>query len=45
MVTVEEVPMIGILAGLAYANASEWLIHKYALHGLGKRKGSVWAFH
>jgi len=37
--------MIGILAGLAYANASEWLIHKYALHGLGKRKGSVWAFH
>ncbi len=37
--------MIGILAGLVYANAMEWLGHKYLLHGLGKRKGSFWSFH
>ncbi len=37
--------MIGILAGLATANLGEWLIHKYVLHGLGKRKKSFWSFH
>lgn len=37
--------MIGILLGLAASNASEWLIHKYVLHGLGKRKRSFWSFH
>ncbi len=37
--------MIGIPLGLLYANAGEWLLHKYVLHGLGKKKGSFWSFH
>jgi len=37
--------MIGIPLGLLYANASEWLIHKHLLHGLGANKKSFWAFH
>ncbi|MCA9571554.1 MAG: hypothetical protein KC656_27135 [Myxococcales bacterium] len=37
--------MIGIPVGLVYANASEWVIHRYILHGLGKDKKSFWAFH
>ncbi len=37
--------MIGIPIALAYTNISEWLIHKYWLHGLGKNKKSFWAFH
>lgn len=37
--------MIGIPLGLLYANAGEWLIHKYVLHGLGKNKQNFWAFH
>ena len=36
--------MIGIPIGLIAANASEWLIHKYVLHGPGKKKDSFWAF-
>lgn len=37
--------MIGIPLGLLYANAVEWAAHKYLLHGLGKKKGSMWNFH
>jgi hypothetical protein len=37
--------MIGIPLGLAVANASEWLMHKYVLHGLGRHKRSFWSFH
>lgn len=37
--------MLGIPLGLVVANASEWLIHKYVLHGLGKDKQSFWRFH
>lgn len=37
--------MLGFLAGIAFANASEWLIHKYMLHGLGRKRSSYWAFH
>jgi sterol desaturase/sphingolipid hydroxylase (fatty acid hydroxylase superfamily) len=37
--------MIGIPLGMLYANATEWVAHKYVLHGLGKRKSSFWAFH
>ena len=37
--------MIGIPLGLATANATEWAVHKYVLHGLGKRKRSFWSFH
>ena len=37
--------MIGFPIGLLAANAAEWAVHKYLLHGLGKRKGSFWSFH
>lgn len=37
--------MIGIPLGLFTFSLGEWLIHKYVLHGLGKDKRSVWAFH
>jgi len=37
--------MIGIPIGLFTANAGEWLIHRYVLHGLGKNKNSYWSFH
>ena len=37
--------MIGFPIGALVANAGEWLIHKYVLHGLGRRKKSMWAFH
>lgn len=37
--------MIGIPVGLAVANAAEWLVHRYVLHGLGRDKRSFWSFH
>lgn len=37
--------MIGIPLGLAYGNAGEWLIHKYVLHGSGRKRSSFWSFH
>ncbi len=37
--------MIGIPLGLLYANAVEWLVHKYVLHGPGKNPNSFWHFH
>lgn len=37
--------MLSVLLGLAYANAFEWFVHKYLLHGLGKRRESFWSFH
>ena len=37
--------MIGIPVGIVYANAFEWVIHKYVLHGLGRDKANFWSFH
>ncbi len=37
--------LIGVPLGILYANASEWFMHKYVLHGLGRRRGSFWNFH
>lgn len=37
--------MIGIPLGLITANAYEWMIHKHVLHGMGKKRGTFWAFH
>src|SRR5262245_27515704 len=37
--------MLGFLVGLLAANAGEWVVHKYVLHGLGRRKHNYWAFH
>lgn len=33
------------ILGLLYANAGEWLIHKYILHAMGRNKNSFWAYH
>jgi sterol desaturase/sphingolipid hydroxylase (fatty acid hydroxylase superfamily) len=42
----QEVVMLGIPLGLLYANASEWVIHKYVLHGPeAKKPGGDWSFH
>jgi hypothetical protein len=37
--------MLGFALGLLASNAAEWAVHKYVLHGLGKKKGTFWAFH
>jgi sterol desaturase/sphingolipid hydroxylase (fatty acid hydroxylase superfamily) len=37
--------VVSLVLGLLHANAVEWLTHKYLLHGLGKRKGSLFRFH
>ena len=37
--------MIGIPLGILYASALEWASHRYLQHGLGKKKGTFWAFH
>lgn len=33
------------LSGLLYANAAEWLLHRFLLHGVGKQRTSFWHFH
>lgn len=37
--------MIGIPVALVLSNATEWVAHKYVLHGLGAKKASFWSFH
>ncbi len=37
--------MLGIPAAWAYSHVAEWAIHKYVLHGLGKKRSSYWSFH
>ena len=37
--------MLGIPLGLLWANASEWLTHKYILHGMGMKKGAPFSWH
>lgn len=37
--------MLGIPLGMIYSNVGEWLIHKYLLHGRGRDRDSVFAFH
>jgi sterol desaturase/sphingolipid hydroxylase (fatty acid hydroxylase superfamily) len=36
---------VEIFFGVLYANILEWVIHKYVLHGLGKKKGTLLSFH
>ena len=45
MIEVLAIAILWILAGIVYCNALEWLVHKYVLHGFGKKKDSVWRFH
>ncbi len=37
--------MIGIPLAILGANATEWVVHKHVLHGLGRNRASWWAFH
>ena len=37
--------VIQFILGIMYANVGEWLMHKYILHGLGKKPNSFWAYH
>ena len=37
--------VVHFVLGLFYANAGEWLVHRYILHGLGKKRNSFWAHH
>jgi hypothetical protein len=36
---------IQFFLGLFYANAGEWLMHKYILHTLGSKTNSFWSYH
>jgi hypothetical protein len=31
--------------GFALSNVTEWLFHKYVLHGLGRQRQTFWSFH
>ena len=37
--------MIGIPLGVAYSHVMEWGLHRYLLHGPGKRRGGLFSFH
>lgn len=37
--------MLGIPIAIAVSNATEWLIHKHVLHGMGRVRGTFWSFH
>ena len=37
--------LLWMAAGFVYCNALEWFVHKYLLHGFGKKRNSFWAFH
>ena len=37
--------LLQVFLGVIVANLIEWIVHKYILHGLGKRKGSRWSSH
>ena len=37
--------MIGLPIAWAYGHVIEWGIHKYVLHGAGKKRDNFWSFH
>ena len=37
--------LLQFLLGLLVANAGEWVIHRYVLHGWGQHPDSFWAYH
>tara|TARA_R100000808_G_C2150335_1_gene159071 strand:+ start:2376 stop:2870 length:495 start_codon:yes stop_codon:yes gene_type:complete len=37
--------ILTIPLAIIYSHLTEWFIHKYILHGLGKRKDNFWSFH
>ena len=36
---------LSIPLAIIYSQIAEWVIHKYILHGLGKKKRNFWSFH
>src|SRR6185437_17002534 len=34
-----------VAVALLYSNFFEWAVHKWVLHGLGKKRSSFWSFH
>ena len=37
--------VLGVPLGLALANVIEWIVHRFVLHGLGRKRSSFWSFH
>ncbi len=37
--------LIGFPVGLLVENTGEWFMHRYILHGLGKKPDSIWNYH
>tara|TARA_R100000008_G_C3565739_1_gene159044 strand:+ start:574 stop:1065 length:492 start_codon:yes stop_codon:yes gene_type:complete len=37
--------ILTIPLAIIYSQMAEWFIHKYILHGLGKKRKSFWSFH
>ena len=37
--------ILSIIFAILYQNIMEWVLHKYVLHGLGKKKRSKFSFH
>jgi len=37
--------ILQFVLAVLYTNLGEWLFHRFILHGLGKHRHSVWAFH
>ena len=37
--------VLSIVLAILYSHLSEWVLHKYVLHGLGKIKGGPWSSH
>jgi sterol desaturase/sphingolipid hydroxylase (fatty acid hydroxylase superfamily) len=37
--------ILQFVLGLVFANLLEWIVHKYFLHTLGKKKASLFSFH
>ncbi len=36
---------LSFFCAYVYGGVAEWVIHKYVLHGLGKKKNSIFSFH
>lgn len=37
--------LLGVPLGVFAENAGEWVLHRYVLHGWGRRPGSWWHYH
>ena len=37
--------LIGLSVGILYGSVLEWFVHKYIFHKMGRKKGSIFAYH